>query len=341
MVAAGNELREAAAALDGSPEREERFRKIFQKLLDTESHYTREENVLFPYLEKHGITEPPAVMWMEHDQIRAIKKAIKGALEREEGRDRLLELATGLADAMMSHFDKENKILFPTAMETIGEAEWREIRSEFDGIGYCCVTPPPMPADGTGARPAGVRGAEIELPTGRLTVEELAGLSDRIQVEVRNFVTDRPRVEEFGIDKIPAIAVLGEGDRDYGIRFFGVPAGYEFSSLLEAIKMVASGDSGLSPEAREALRGLKKPVHIQVFVTLTCPYCPMAVQLAHRCAVESELVRADMVEAAEFPHLANRYGVYAVPKVVMNEGVSFEGALPEKAFVDYLLTAGS
>jgi predicted DsbA family dithiol-disulfide isomerase len=67
----------------------------------------------------------------------------------------------------------------------------------------------------------------------------------------------------------------------------------------------------------------------------------MAVQLAHRCAVESELVRADMIEASEFPHLANRYGVYAVPKVVMNERVSFEGALPEKAFVDYLLAAGS
>ncbi len=175
----------------------------------------------------------------------------------------------------------------------------------------------------------------------RSLAEELSELSDRIEVEVHDLLGSKAVAEVYGIDKIPAIVVLGEGDRDYGIRFFGVPAGYEFSSLLEAIKMAASGDSGLSPEAKKALAGLKNPVHIQVFVTLTCPYCPMAVQLAHRCAVESEHVRADMIEASEFPHLANRYGVYAVPKVVMNERVSFEGALPEKAFVDYLLAAGS
>ena len=83
--------------------------------------------------------------------------------------------------------------------------------------------------------------------------------------------------DKYGIDKIPAIAVLGEGDRDHGIRLFGMPAGYEFSSLLEAIKMASSGDLGLSPEAREALKGLKKSIHIQ---SLTCPYCPMAVQTA-------------------------------------------------------------
>ncbi len=171
--------------------------------------------------------------------------------------------------------------------------------------------------------------------------EELAALSDKVEVETHDLLGSKALAEVYGIDKIPAIVVLGEGGKDYGIRFFGVPAGYEFSSLLEAIKVASTGDSGLSPEAKEALKGLRNPVHIQVFVTLTCPYCPMAVQLAHRCAVESELVRADMVEASEFPHLANRYGVYAVPKVVMNERVSFEGALPERAFIDYLLQAGS
>lgn len=147
--------------------------------------------------------------------------------------------------------------------------------------------------------------------------------------------------DKYGVDKIPAIVVLGENDKDYGIRFFGVPAGYEFSSLLEAIKIASSGDSGLSPEAREAVGNIKNQVHIQVFVTLTCPYCPPAVQTAHRLAVESDLIRADMVETSGFPHLANRYGVYAVPKVVMNDRVSFEGALPGKAFVDHLLQAAS
>lgn len=173
----------------------------------------------------------------------------------------------------------------------------------------------------------------------RALAQELAELSIGVEVEVRDFVAHRARAEEFDIGKIPAIAVLGEGDRDYGIRFYGIPAGYEFPSLLEAIKMVSKGESGLSPRSREVLRELGGPVHIKVFVTLTCPYCPLAVQLAHRVALESELVTAEMIEASEFPHLANRYSVFAVPKVVMNERVQFEGAIPEEAFVQRVLEA--
>jgi len=139
------------------------------------------------------------------------------------------------------------------------------------------------------------------------------------------------------VDKIPAIVVKGE--RDYGVRFYGVPAGYEFSSLLEAIKAVSPGESGLAPETKEALRGLEAPLHLQVFVTLTCPYCPRAVQLAQRMAIESEMVRADMVEASEFPHLAHKYNVFAVPKTVLNEELSFEGALPESLFLEELMKA--
>jgi len=133
--------------------------------------------------------------------------------------------------------------------------------------------------------------------------------------------------DKYGIDKIPAIAVLGEGDRDHGIRLFGMPAGYEFSSLLEAVKMASSGASGLSPEAREALKGLKKSIHIQVF---NLPLLSHGGANGHRLAVESDLIRADMTEASEFPHLANRYGVYAVPRVVMNERVSFGEPFPRR-----------
>ena len=85
---------------------------------------------------------------------------------------------------------------------------------------------------------------------------------------------------------------------------------------------------------------MSKPVHIQVFITLTCPYCPMAVQLAHEMAMESTLITSDMVEATEFPHLAHKYDVAAVPKVVMNETIEFEGALPESEFLKYVLEAG-
>ena len=85
---------------------------------------------------------------------------------------------------------------------------------------------------------------------------------------------------------------------------------------------------------------MSKPVHIQVFITLTCPYCPMAVQLAHEMAMESTLIKSDMVEATEFPHLTYKYNVAAVPKIVINETTEFEGALPEQEFFKYVMEAG-
>jgi glutaredoxin-like protein len=105
-------------------------------------------------------------------------------------------------------------------------------------------------------------------------VQELAELSDKLKVEVRDFLGDAEEAKRLGVDKIPAIALLGEGDKDYGVRFYGIPAGYEFVSLLESLEMVSKGDSGLAPATREKLKGLKKPLHLQVFVTPTCPYCP-------------------------------------------------------------------
>ncbi|GAH21568.1 unnamed protein product, partial [marine sediment metagenome] len=73
-------------------------------------------------------------------------------------------------------------------------------------------------------------------------------------------------------------------------------------------------------------------LHIQVFVTLTCPYCPPAVQMAHKLALESEYITSDMIESAEFPHLTNKYAVMGVPKVIINEKFGFGGALPESSF---------
>ena len=97
--------------------------------------------------------------------------------------------------------------------------------------------------------------------------QEVASLSDKLDVEVHDFALDKEAVERYGVDKIPAIAV--EGEKDYGVRFYGVPAGYEFSTLIEAIKAVSAGESGLAPKTKESLAGLKEPLHLQVFVTPT------------------------------------------------------------------------
>jgi glutaredoxin-like protein len=98
-------------------------------------------------------------------------------------------------------------------------------------------------------------------------VEELASLSDKVSAEIYDFAADKDEVDEYGVDKIPAIAVVGE--RDYGVRFYGIPSGYEFVSLIEAIKAVSSGQSRLSEATRKALMGIDEAIHLQVFVTPT------------------------------------------------------------------------
>ncbi|UCF97017.1 MAG: thioredoxin family protein [Spirochaetaceae bacterium] len=174
----------------------------------------------------------------------------------------------------------------------------------------------------------------------RELVEEVAALSDKISVEVKDFMKQEVEAKKLGIDKIPAVAVFGEGDKDYGIRFYGIPAGYEFMSLLESIEIVSKGESGLSASGRERLKGLNKPVHLQVFVTPTCPYCPRAVVQAFRMAVESPNVTASMVEATEFPHLANKYQVSGVPHTVIGDSPQpMIGAYPEAAALDLILNA--
>lgn len=173
----------------------------------------------------------------------------------------------------------------------------------------------------------------------RELVEEVAALSDKVSVEVRDFVKDSEVAETYSIDKIPAIAVVRDGDepKDYGVRLYGIPSGYEFGTLIEDIRLVSSGEHGLSEKTLEQLAQLTEPVSIQVFVTPTCPYCPRAVLLAHRLAIASDRVTAAMVEATEFPHLANRYQVYGVPRTVINDVIHIEGAVPENMLMAKLM----
>ncbi len=102
----------------------------------------------------------------------------------------------------------------------------------------------------------------------RRLVDELAALDARLRAESFNFVLDSERVEALGIERIPAIAVLGE-DEDYGVRFYGTPAGYEFGSLVDAILDVSAGTSQLSDETKTALAALDRDVRLRVFSTPT------------------------------------------------------------------------
>jgi glutaredoxin-like protein len=169
----------------------------------------------------------------------------------------------------------------------------------------------------------------------RQLIQELAALNDKITVEIHDFVTDAEKAKEYGVDKIPALAIIGE--KDYGVRIYGIPYGYEFQTLKEAVINVSKGKTDLSAKTKAILADVKAPVHIQVFVTLTCPHCAVAAAVAHKLAVESDMVRADVIDSSEFVALAQKYAVIGVPKVIINEKVEFMGAFSEDLFAEHVL----
>jgi len=171
----------------------------------------------------------------------------------------------------------------------------------------------------------------------RRLINELAALNDKIKVEIHDFLAETDKAKEYGVDKVPALIIMGE--KDYGIRFYGLPYGYEFQTLLESVINVSRGKTDLSEETKNKLKEIKTSVHIQVFVTLTCPYCPIVASTAQKFAIENDLIRADVIDISEFPHLALKYAVMGTPKTVINEKVEFVGAFPEDLFLEHVLLA--
>jgi glutaredoxin-like protein len=160
-------------------------------------------------------------------------------------------------------------------------------------------------------------------------VEGLAELGELVSARV----TEEP---ELGIERFPAIAVLADGE-DNGIRYFGLPWGYELSSLVGAVVETGKPESSLHESSLALLDGLEREVAIEVFVTPTCPHCPPAVLLAYRAALASPRVTAAAIEATEFPSLADTMEVYSVPTIVIGGVPRYDGAVPEGVFFQRLL----
>lgn len=171
----------------------EQLSHIVAHLKDSESHYVREENVLFPYLEKHGVTQPPAIMWSEHNQIREIKKKLYEVVEQRKstGLDdfakKLDDVAISLSDILQNHFYKENNILFPTALKVITENEWGGVKKEFDELGYCCFTPESAkeaPQKVQITAPEAALEGKIVFETGSFSEGELEALLNSLPVDI-------------------------------------------------------------------------------------------------------------------------------------------------------------
>ncbi|MGB9843517.1 MAG: DUF438 domain-containing protein [Caldisericia bacterium] len=186
---------------------EKKVDEIINNFKESETHYLREENALFPTLEKYGVVEPPKIMWMEHDKIREIKKNLFETYERikmifnSENLEKFKNLSLELNNFLNSHFFKENNILFPTANKIFNESDFLKVKKDFNEIGY----PSFLPEEYKEKLLEEIKEKkeikdEIELPTGSFSLDELEAVLNTLPVDI-TFVDKNDKVKYFSMTK--------------------------------------------------------------------------------------------------------------------------------------------
>jgi DUF438 domain-containing protein len=175
----------AIESLKKSPDEEgkERLAKAFKQLWEIDKHYSRKENLLFPYLEKHGITAPPKVMWGVDDEIRDLIKQLMGPSEGSSP-EKLVATAQVAINRVKEMIYKEENILFPMALDTLTKEEWEQIAQESDDIGYCLYQPEVVEQEASSQPAELISPGEIRLETGVLNLEELTGILNHLPVDI-------------------------------------------------------------------------------------------------------------------------------------------------------------
>jgi glutaredoxin-like protein len=168
-------------------------------------------------------------------------------------------------------------------------------------------------------------------------LRELAGLSDFISLRVHQFDDNPEEKAKFGVERVPGIVLRGPGPGFF--RYYGIPGGTEFPAFVETLVDLSRWEVLLSQDSVKALLELETDVSVRVFVTPTCPYCPGMARAATMMGMVTEHVKTEVIEINEFPDLADRYKVEAVPLTVINESVSIAGALPEQQLVEQVVKA--
>jgi len=198
---------EQADDLEGIENKLTEIGELLRNLKEYEKHKIREENSLFPYLEKRGVTQPPSIMWTEHDEQRKeIKEASKTlenkkSLEFEEFKRKLLTHLKNLTDLIPNHFYKEENILFPTALRVIGDKEWQEIKASMDELGYCYFTPKEAIGEKVErAKEIKEHEGEVTFETGSMSKEELEAVLNTLPIDI-TFVDKEDTVRYFSQPK--------------------------------------------------------------------------------------------------------------------------------------------
>ncbi len=165
-------------------------------------------------------------------------------------------------------------------------------------------------------------------------MKEIEALSDKIHFESLDIEADKARAVAYNVQMVPSIVMLNDQKEYLGIKFNGMPTGHEINSFIPAILEVSGTGDALPEQFMTQIKALKKPVNIKVFVTLSCPHCAGAVQKAHKLALESPLIDAEMVEAQTFESLSDKFNVSSVPKIVINDQYEFVGNQPLEVFLE-------
>lgn len=165
-------------------------------------------------------------------------------------------------------------------------------------------------------------------------LEEISALSQKINIVLKDLEQDSDLAKQYAITLSPSFVMLDAEGTYRGVKFNGIPAGHEINSFISALLEMSGLMPKFHPSVLKRIQKIDKPVNIKVFVTLSCPHCPGAVQSAHRLAMLNEHIDGEMIEAQTFNALSNQYKVSGVPKIVINDAHELVGNQPIEAFLD-------
>ncbi|HSR04254.1 MAG TPA: thioredoxin family protein [Proteiniclasticum sp.] len=178
---------------------------------------------------------------------------------------------------------------------------------------------------------------EGECPTCEETLaymQEVAELTEKIHLVEYDINKDAELAKKYNVAMVPSIVLL-DADNEYkGVKFNGIPAGHEINSFIPAILEVSGNVSEMPKELEERIMKIDKPMNIKVFITLSCPHCPGAVQKAHKMALMNPFIDAEMIEAETFGELSMKHNVSGVPKIVINDAYDLIGNQPIQEFLN-------
>jgi glutaredoxin-like protein len=164
-------------------------------------------------------------------------------------------------------------------------------------------------------------------------INEVAELSEMVSVKVYDLDTDIDEVNKYNIEMAPSFIILDKDDNYKGVKFNGIPAGHEFNSFLSALVEMSGVESEVPEDFAQRVAKIDKPINIKVFVTMSCPHCPGAVQKAHKLAMMNKNVVGEMIEAQTFYELSEKYNVSGVPKIIINDTIELIGNQPIETFL--------